>query len=778
MIDISRKPRQAIPLKKKLNKGEEGKQWRKDNVDYFAPVDIGIGDTDSYISNLYKLAQGHLVPEQYTYITNPQNTNQHTESKGARSRNYPARLRNYDIITPKINLVMGEFIKRYISPQVIAVNSDIKEVREQVEYELKSQQLDQVAINALNETVDTGYESKEVQSQESIKAQAQSIKDIKSITGANALRYIEIHQELRQKLRKAFYNFLVTYQTYSYRDVEDEDVIYKVISPHYGHNTMSSEVDFGEDGESASVTFEMTLSEIIDKFGDELTKEELQQLEEVHQGIHPRSKRDNFSSEEALMSSLEESGAFGNNRWINKNNKYLVDYVNWKSIHDSYMISGTDIFGEEYSFEVDEDFIFREDETVKKRKVNQTWEGWRIRLLDGIYLGIRPVPFQRGTFNNPGKCKLLINFRTGIDSNARPKSLVEKLIPYQHRYNAVHWQLEKMMNRFKGSILLVPYSLTLDEEDMDMFDQMYYADADGNFFVDDSTPQKKSSLSNVRFLDDNVGKYIMELYQILDAINKEAEDVIGVSPQRRGDIKTSAGKSVTDSAIVRSSLITEEIFTEFEEFMQRDFQCLLDLSKFAWKNGKKARFVDPSINRDIFLNVVGEQYQELEYAVYATNHGEYRERLEKIRAQSQALAQNAAAQKPSLLVSLESTDNIEELQRIMEHHERDFMERSQMQAEQEQAQQQAKVEAEQANKDADRMLEIEKMNKEHTVALLEAEIKLLQAQKQEGIDTGVIDDKLANLQIQREKLQVEREKLQVKREEMQVKLQNKVAGEK
>lgn len=752
--------KQTLPRSKKLGKGKDAESWRTSNVDYH-------GDNEGYKFNdnyqyLYKLAAGYLDESKYKYATDPHHTN----------RKYHSKLRNYDIISPIVQMLMGEKSKRKSDPIVIAINSDIVNVKEIQLKNLINEELDQLVINTLNEITDTGFISRDIVGQEELQTKVDSIKDDKAITGQEALSYIFYEQDVKRKLRECFNDLLVTAHTISKKEVKDNNIHYSTFSPDNGGYTCSENTKFIEDGESAWIKEYKTTSDIIDDFYDDLTEEQIQRLETLNVS-NQNSIDSNTLDTQELIRSLREDGRLNTNNFddsnlAKKNGLVEVLYVNWKSKVKIGKVIGKDIFGEVYDGYVTEDFKPDEGQTVEWRWVNETWEGYRV--ADEIYLNIRPVPYQRGTFDNPSKCKLLINGMTLHGRHYYSKSPVEKLEPYQEKFNIIHWQLEKVMNKNKDKLVFLPKGVIPDDEDMDMFDMMHFAESDGFLFGDEVDTRRLQELQSVKVLDLSLNDYLQQLYGLLQFIKAEAEETLGISRQRKGQTFASDGKATTEQSIFQSAIISEEIFLEFEEFEEKEYQGLLDLSKYAWKEGKKSTFID-SDKRKRMINILGEDYTELEFGVTVVNGKEQQEKLNRIRNNSQAWIQNASKQ--SLVVKMENTENIEELIDILQIEE-DNLEKQQ------QAAQQAEQEFRQA--------EIEQKERHHAdemeVDIYKIDSDVLKSQiTGSSIDQNLDNDiKREDIAIKQEKNQIDREKIQANiqmaREKNQTALKNKVVGEK
>ena len=88
--------------KQKLKRSKKTKQWGKDCVEGYIGQSTFVQDSKSDLLRYYEAYNGELKDTDYNYVTNPYN------SAAGKKRNFPAKLRNYNIIKPVIDLLLGE----------------------------------------------------------------------------------------------------------------------------------------------------------------------------------------------------------------------------------------------------------------------------------------------------------------------------------------------------------------------------------------------------------------------------------------------------------------------------------------------------------------------------------------------------------------------------------------------------------------------------------------------------------------------------------------------
>jgi hypothetical protein len=435
----------------------------------------------------------------------------------------------------------------------------------------------------------------------------------------------------------------------------------------------------------------------------------------------------------------------------------MVEHINWTSMKMMKRVTGKDVFGNFYKEDYDETYIALDTEEVEEYWVNEKWEGYRI---DGQHiLGVQPIEFQRGTYNNPNKCKNLYNGRIFMNNYIIPQSIIEKGIVYQIKYNIIHYHLEKIIAKNKDKIMTIPLGIIPQKEGWDEFTMMYYADAHGYLFMDETNPQTMQAMQYMKSIDMGLTQYIKEMYGILRQIKEDWDESVGISRQRKGQNMASDGKAVNEEAIYRSSVISEEFFKQHEETIIRDLQCLLDFSKVAWANGKKGAYVNSDM-KEVYYNLDPTVYPFSEHGIYVENSTKATKELQMMKQQLGNVAQQS--NQIGLLPRIARATNMSKLIEEIDAIEAKFNEQQQGNV---QAEQQLKAE-EVADKEKDRQLKIYEIDENNDtkkyIAVLQAQAQALSFQMGEE---GTVDAvKIQELAIKQQeifrKIDLEQQKLE------------------
>ena len=138
-----------------------------------------------------------------------------------------------------------------------------------------------------------------------------------------------------------------------------------------------------------------------------------------------------------------------------------------------------------------------------------------------------------------------------------------------------------------------------------------------------------------------------------------------MNAQRYADVAQGAGKSVTEQAIVRSSIITYELTRRMDKFIEREYQGFLDISKLAWSKGVKKQYI-LSDGSTAFLELNPDDaiyHLESDYGVFVKDSADLTEALQQFRQLASAYAQQSTAL--SSTAEIFTNNNMEKIKNIV-----------------------------------------------------------------------------------------------------------------
>ena len=725
-------PRQKLPLRQKT------KDWREKCVEAFIDLSnagIGHANRKDDIKILYDYYNGVIDEADYNYVLKPY---------GKSRKNFPSEMRNYPIIKPIIDLLLGEKSKRPLNYTVTVQNSDSVSIKEQAKVDAIYKNLQLHFLQSVqNQGLDVGADpEQEIELPKHIAEMFEmSYVDNRAVLGQQALNYIMQDQEVYDKIQKAWFHYLVSGEVYTHRGVRNGEPFYEVLNPIDVDYDLDPDLEFVEDGDWALVRKYVHPSTAIDHYYESLTEQQVMELEE------PRHHENDIGF------------LYANNagRDANAYRNRLIEVVNvyWKSRKKIGFLSYMDMdTGAIEEVEVDESFRMPKELKDAGAKlqwlwVNEVWEGTRI---DGrFYINMNPIANQRISLDNPSTCKLPINGRRYSDINAPNISLVRLGIPYQLNYNIYKYRLELAIARSKDIIAQFDINMIPKKWDMDKF--MYYVEGTGIAWVDYNKEGIQLNPQHQSVLDMSI-KTIQQYITLLESILVEWEKISGVSRQRQGTIGAYEGKASSQQAILQSSHITEDLFRKFERLEQRDFQALLDYSKEAWHTGKKTMYVMPDGTTD-FLDINSLEHMESNYGIYVSDAGKDQEKLTNLKNLTQAMMQNGA--KPSVIAEMLDSDSFTQIKKNLKSAEKaqEELEAAQQEAQQQQAQQQ--LEAAQMEKESENLEREKDRQKDIEIALINAESK----KDQEGYSLN-LEKMIKDFEIKNRELDIKEQELMEK----------------
>lgn len=612
----------------------------------------------------YEAYNNRLPDSYFRHVVNPLNSSNNDYT------NWPARLRPYSIIRPNVDLLEGEYEKRPFSFAVKVHNADAYNVAQEAMYKQILQSLEQQFINAINNSgQETGLPSEEPQLPTKIKAAYSSnYRDKRAEIGETALNIIMDQQQLEEKFKRLFRDWLIAGECFTYKGMRGGRMVYERVSPLDIDYDKSPDSEYIEDGQWAVRRMYLTSSEINDQFYKELEEAEIDIIEDQNGHLNFNGAR--ISLQLALR----------DDRDLRKS-KVVVFHVVWKYMMKIGILSYSNpITGEIEEMEVPETYVPDKDknEVVEWYWINQVWEGYKIVVGDrkGIYLGIKPVEGQRNVANNLSICKLPYNGKRFSDTHSQNISIVEMGMPYEILHRILHFQLEKTIAKSKGKIVLMDQAVLPKKHGWDEEKFFYWADATGWALIDRSQPGVDKSFNQYTVLDMGLYQHIENIINLMTFVKQEWDEVLGISRQRKGQVQASDTATGTQSAIAQSNVISEKVYSRFEEFVRAELQGLLDVSKLAWVDGFQAMYQGDDM-RNQMLNVNPGEYSEMDMGVYISRSARDLANLEMVRQQVQAFAQNGV--NPSSIVDIVQARSLSKLKIILQEAEQKSIEANQAQ---------------------------------------------------------------------------------------------------
>jgi hypothetical protein len=301
--------------------------------------------------------------------------------------------------------------------------------------------------------------------------------------------------------------------------------------------------------------------------------------------------------------------------------------------------------GQEIEELVDESFTLTKEMKaqgyeIEWRWINEVWEGTKIG--SDIYVNIRPLPNQMKSLDNPSKCKLPY---TGV---YRQQSLVSLMKPHQYFYDILFYRLEMSIARSKDKAMVmdvaqIPRSMGIDTQKW-----LYYLDTLGIAFINSfeegtgANAGRTSQFNQFQAIDMSMARIVDQYILMLNKIEDMIGEISGVSRQRQGEISTSELVGNVERSVVQSANITEHLFYTHGEVKRRVLTNLIDISKNAWLEGKKAQYVLDDMTK-VFFNLEPTEYAEANYGIFISNSSRDQQNIEFMKDIADVIESNSMA---------------------------------------------------------------------------------------------------------------------------------------
>jgi len=658
-------PKQYTTLAEKLKKDDKGRMAIYDTIDYYIEEATHSNRTQE-IYEIRDMIHGVIYENDYKRITNTYNRKTGTDGQ---EPSFNAKLRNHNILLGLINLLVGEFGRRAHEYEVIDFNPDDESAYKDALVVALRGYYQQEVINTLNNIgFPTGEESQELPTLEQYKENFKQSYDANLVlTGQEALDYIHFNQDLEDKYITAYWDWVAYGCVYTYKQVLNDDVIVQIVPADEMFVPYEKNNIYVEDRSYAVRKQIVTVSYMIDTFKD-LDKSILEKLDSD-------ARNYNMSGNSVVVpvgkgGLMREAPAYINgsnyNSILGTGNTVALYHVQFKTWVPIGILTYEDELGQVTTMQVDETYKLNEEQgdiDIEWIWENLVFQAWK---YDNHYLNVGPLVENRAELNNTSIQKLSYNGREELSPSGGVASLIKEGMDYQRLINTVHYQAEKYINRHKGTMTVMPFGLIPKKQGMTAKDVMYHADATGILWIDETSPNASYAGQMIKSINTSDMNFVKECLEFIRETKGEYWESIGMTPQRYADIGTSAGKSTTEQAIVRSAIITAELTRRFEKVMEKDYEGVVDLSKLAWINGKKAKYIRSdgsqaviNLNAD---NVI--HHLNRSYGVFVKNSTNNTEAITALRGLGQAMIQNGAD--VSIIPKLYSTNSTTRLSRIIE----------------------------------------------------------------------------------------------------------------
>ena len=680
-------PQQKLPLSKK------DKQWKHDCVNYI----IGEGNVVSggmqkthfgEIQTYYDLYNSIFDENDFKRITNPFKV----------ADGFPATPQDFNIIRPKVDLLIGEETKRPLNFRVVRTSQEATSELMDKEKQMLIQYM-MSAITARMSTEEQQQFQEQLQSGEVMppeeigKYMRRDYKDVVENTAYHALVYLREKLGLDNEFIKGWKDGLIAGEEIYYVGVLNDEPYMERVNPQYFSYDMSPDLEFIEDASWCCRKMRLPVAEVYDRYYDKLEEKDLDKLNEMLTGrpsndLGEKDPVDNFNH---INMHIYDNPVFDQKTRHNIN----VWHCCWKSFKKIKYVTMLDDQGQAQIEIVDEFYEPVGTElAVEDDWIVEVWEGYRAG--SDLYFGIQPIEYQHVSIDDPNSQKLPYCGAVYSNTNSRPRSLVSILKPLQYMYIVLWYRLELALARDKGKVVNMDITQIPKSMGITPAKWMHYLSSVGVNFINPyeegwNIPGreggKPATFNQLTALDLTMSNVIAEYIQLMDKIEQLAGTICGITEQRQGEISTSELVGNVERSVIQSSHVTEPLFWVHNQCKRHVLNMLLNTAKGAWQQSgkKKLQYIFDNGER-AFIDINPKFYFE-DMDVFVSDTSKDLENIQKLQQLIQPAMQNGA----SLLEAAEvlTNDNFNIIkQKLKDMQDRqDQLQQQQQQAEQQQAMQ-------------------------------------------------------------------------------------------
>ena len=758
-------------------------EWYCNCIDYIIDAGLSFNDRTETETEL-NILRGNIPDSFYKKTLNPYNSN------NEKYQRFPATMRNLDIMSDIIRRYVSEYFKGVHEFVVGANNPDIilnknaklKEKIGELAQQAFQQEFQKQYQAAQQQAVQQGQDPNSVNPQNSMPDIEQFIKDFnekyiddESRQGQDMLDYIRAITKDNIIYLTSFFNFVSLGECYSYCDIRGSKIIKEAIPVLEAYPIPNGNF-FVEDHDMFARKMLLSYQQILDMFDNNLTEEDKKFLETYYShgsnfhGVTRLSYNQYFETYSDVCSKFtaEERKIFKSEPitvYDGNNNLYEVWHVVWKGQARRGILTYVNEIGMTTTEIVDEDYKLNKehgDINIEWEYETQVYEGYRI---GNRYTAIYPIKARPIAFNREGK--LPYNGIMEILPMMGKFSIIKTITPYQIMRNIFAYHREMVIAKNKMLILLLPESLIASDTE----DKIYKMAADGVLLVDDSEDANSQKMAQIRLLNANMGQYITEITNLIEATKQEAREMVDMNMQRYGEIAQSAGAATTQEAISRSSMGMVILVQMFDEFRKADYNRDLDYCKLAYIDGLDTSYWD-ELGKRRFISLDVNSFVNSDYSTTVRNDSKELDKIQQLRQWAFSAAQNGDL---DMALAAITGDNVSQIKAtvtkfnsIKQQHEEQMKQMEQM-IKQEEIENKLKEIA--AKGEQDRLTEQLKYQYELQLKYVDVDMSML---GDNGSEDNAARNRLTAL-TEQNKANIEQQKIQLAREQMMADAYSKAA---
>ncbi len=565
-------PRQDVPLSKKTP------EWMAQHLYYAEAILRRYNDTRLRMTRLY---------ESYNGLKNPSSTAWLERTYGKQNK---SKFISYRLGRSKVNLLVGEWLKRPLTATVETINSDAMTEKMAQFDVMKGAMIAKTELSDLKAKVGVDImEGAPIPQDESDPIwQKMSFKDkqedIMQIILDNQVQELD----LKKKLSDCFLDLLITSMCFCKVEIDDKgETVFHRIDPR-------------------DAIFEEIQG---DTYLEKSPIKGCRQILPVHEILMryelDEKQRDMLNAARANPNQYVGSNGMSRGFMRMMNGQLVCDvlHIEWLSVEPEYykispktknqmMVDPTtqnykvelDVKSYEQNKAIHDKNVLDGKYTIETKFKQVVYEATRIGGC--IDVNMRLKPFQKRSVDDPAYIldTSYHGFICGTTDGIRI-SIQQMIENFDNLYDIVMYQINKDLARAKGKVMTVDRAgLPMGRK---MKDVLYQITNDALFDYDSSASgnmaeRNLDAANMIKEFDFGLSASFMYLVDMKNNIVNDLNQITGINENREGQVQASATVTNTNSAIQASRTITEPLFFGMNGFVKIVMQSIVDSSAISW----------------------------------------------------------------------------------------------------------------------------------------------------------------------------------------------------
>ena len=616
----------------------------------------------------YDLVNSIFKEEDFDIVTNPYGVNMDKFGGTA------TKMQNYNIIRSRLETLKGEEMNSPLNYFVYATSGEAVSAKKQkrkdvlkdmmkahirMEFQLDEQIEElETQMAAIQEQIGSAQDQAQVQQMQQqlqqMQQQRQNLPDVQAEmekfnskyvdpteqTGNKILKYLVRKDKLNLKFNQGWFHGLVSSEEIYYTGLSQGHPSCRVVNPLQFDYDKGANTTFIHKGSWAKEEYWLPVGEVIDEYGDVLTDKQVRDISSGKAGY--------VTTNQGMQANFAYSFDGGQRRTSVSDGRSSHVYVMkaaWRSYSKIGLLAYMDErSGKQEEFEVDDTFKMTPELEQGGATIDWHWESeiWEGTLIgDDIFINVRPL-------NNQTKNLPYIGYIYN-NVNSTATSMVDLVKSHQYTYITVWYRLEQELAKAKGRKFVMDMAQLPKSQGWDVDKWMYYFENMGVVWINSKEEGRKGDPSSVanfnqfQSIDMTLSQVVGQYMQVLDKLEFLVEDIMGVSPQRMGDVGKSETATGAQTSIARSTNVTKPWFFFHDLLKEEVLNEMVELAKIAYIDGKELELVLDEFEVET-LRIDGDKLNGTDLGVYITNSYEDRLKKDKMEALlSQAVQQGKAS---------------------------------------------------------------------------------------------------------------------------------------